>query len=153
MKENPHLVADPFMLYRTLLAAHHIRVTPQRLVILRVIGEGGGHVTVEAISKRIAAEFPAIHQGTIYRTLDTLRMSGLVTETHMGDRAAVYELPGVHHHHHLVCERCGGITEVEDALITPVRSAVFTRYGFQARADHMAIFGICRDCANNDASS
>jgi Fe2+ or Zn2+ uptake regulation protein len=139
-------MADPFQPYRALLEQRQLRVTPQRLMILRVIDDGHGHLTADAIGERIREQFPAIHQGTIYRSLEVLRASGLVSETRLGDRAAVYELVGAQPHHHLVCERCGRVLEFDDDLLAPLRRALLDRYGFHARADHLALFGVCAEC-------
>ncbi len=141
------MVADPFASYRQILEAHHLRVTPQRLMILQVIDEGQGHLTAEAIGERISARFPGVHQGTIYRTLDALRVAGMVTETQLGERSAVYELVGGHRHHHLVCERCGQVTEIDDGLLAGLRATILEHFGFHARTDHFAIFGLCAHCA------
>ncbi len=140
-------MVDPFVMYREVLALRGMRVTPQRLMILQVIDEGHGHLTADQIGDRIRAKFPAIHQGTIYRTLEVLREAGLVSETHLGDRSAVYELVGSHPHHHLVCDNCGQVIEIGDAMLAPLRAALFNQFGFRARTEHFAIFGLCADCA------
>lgn len=137
---------DPFLTYREALEVRGLRVTPQRLMILQVIEEGKGHLTAEEIGERIRARFPSIHQGTIYRTLELLREGSLVTETRLRDRSAVYELIGNHPHHHLVCDRCGRIIEIGDATFEPLRVAIQNEFGFHARTEHFAIFGICADC-------
>jgi Fe2+ or Zn2+ uptake regulation protein len=145
-------VADPFASYRELLVGHGLRVTPQRLMILQVVDEGHGHLTAEEIGKRIASSFPIIHQGTIYRTLNLLREAGLVSETRLGDRSAVYELMGSNPHHHLVCDHCGGVIEVDDELLSPLRQQLLNTFGFRARTEHFAIFGLCAVCAAKEAN-
>jgi len=144
---------DPFVMYREVLALRGMRVTPQRLMILQVIDEGRGHLTADQIGDRIRARFPSIHQGTIYRTLEVLREAGLVSETHLGDRSAVYELVGSHPHHHLVCDNCGRVIEVGDAMLEPLRAELLNHFGFHARTEHFAIFGLCADCAQQQAAS
>ena len=140
-------MADPYIIYREILGARSLRITPQRLMILHVIDEGHGHLTAEHIGDRIRERFPAIHQGTIYRTLELLREAGLVTETHLGERSAMYELVGNHPHHHLVCDRCGYVTEIGDTLLEPLRTTLLSQFGFRARTEHFAIFGLCKGCA------
>ncbi len=147
------MTGDPFVAYREVLEARSLRVTPQRLMILQVIDVGRGHVTAEEIGERIRAKFPAVHQGTIYRTLDLLREAGLVSETRLGDRSAVYELVGSHPHHHLVCDRCGSVTEIGDALMETLRRALLEQFGFRARTEHFAIFGLCASCAAAEHTS
>ena len=57
---------------------------------------------------------PGISRGTVYRTLDTLaRLRLIVRVSHPGS-AARYD-GHTERHHHLVCEECGAIRDLEDA--------------------------------------
>lgn len=143
---------DLYTPYRELLFHHHLRITPQRLMILQAIDAGHGHLSAEEIGESVRAQLPSIHLGTIYRTLETLRDEGIISETRFGDRAAVYELMGTHPHHHLCCEQCGQVWEIADALFEPLRQTIHTEYGFHARTEHFAIFGLCAQCAVHAAS-
>ncbi|MBA3825622.1 MAG: transcriptional repressor [Ktedonobacterales bacterium] len=139
--------SDPFGRYRALLVTRGLRVTPQRLLVVQTINEADHHLTAEEISTRIREHFPAIHQGTVYRTLESLREAGLISESHLGDRSAVYELIGTQTHHHLVCDHCGNITEIDDAPLERLRAELAAQNGFRARTEHIAIFGLCQHCA------
>lgn len=143
---------DEFERYRTILRDRNMRITPQRLMILRVIDQGHGHMTAEDIGEQIRSQYPAVHQGTIYRTLEALRLSGLVSETHLANRSAIYDLVSGHQHHHLICERCGAITEIDDSLLESLRSALLDRFGFHARIEHFAIAGSCVGCSGKEHS-
>ena len=142
------MASEPFVRYRALLAAHGLRVTPQRLLVVQTIDEAHHHLTADEIGAHIREHFPAIHQGTIYRTLESLREAGMVSESHLGDRSAVYELIGNQPHHHLVCDHCGGITEIDDSSLERLRGELAEQYRFHARTEHIAIFGLCQQCAN-----
>ncbi|MBF6589505.1 MAG: transcriptional repressor [Ktedonobacterales bacterium] len=128
-----------------------LRVTPQRLFVLEALDALGGHVTAEAIMRWTARHYPAINLATIYRTLDLLVSVGLVAQTDLGGGAATFELVGDVPHHHLVCERCGTVTELDDALLAALREQVLRSYGFRAHSRHIALFGICRGCLAAEA--
>src|SRR5437660_5188330 len=57
-----------------------------------------------------------VSRASIYRTLDQLAMRGLVTKLELGGGHARYEIvdPRGDHHHHLLCESCGGLTPFDD---------------------------------------
>lgn len=123
-----------------------VRVTPQRLFVLEAMEVNGGHMTAEEILRWAARRYPALNLATVYRTLDLLREVGLVAQTDLGGGAATYELVGDSPHHHLACERCGGVIEMDEALVEGLREGALRVYGFHANPRHLAIFGVCRAC-------
>src|SRR5690348_16224643 len=124
----------------------HLRVTPQRLLVMEALASQSGHMTADEIMRWAAARYPAINLATIYRTLDLLTSVGLVTQTDLRGGAIRFELVGDTHHHHLVCERCGAVTEVDDAPFVPVRERLLRDLGFRTDARHLALFGLCAGC-------
>ena len=131
------------------LRARGERLTPQRLLVLETLREGGGHLTAEVIYERVSARYPYINLATIYRTLAWMKAQGLVSETDLGSGQAEYEYlgdQGDQRHHHLVCLRCGHQEEFANELVEPLAVALRARYGFAPRLDHLAVFGLCRHC-------
>jgi Fur family ferric uptake transcriptional regulator len=123
-----------------------VRVTPQRLFVLEAMEVNGGHMTAEEILQWASRRYPALNLATVYRTLDLLSQVGMVTQTDLGGGAATYELVGDSPHHHLACERCGGVIEMDEALLEGLRDQALRVYGFHANPRHLAIFGVCRGC-------
>jgi Fur family transcriptional regulator, ferric uptake regulator len=124
------------------------RLTPQRRLVLEALQQGGHHMSADEIAQSIVAKYPSISVDptTIYRTLRWLRDVDLVSETSLGQNHMVYALLGDHNHHHLVCEQCSGVIEVDQDLLEPVRIELERRYGFAARLAHISIFGLCAGC-------
>jgi Fur family transcriptional regulator, ferric uptake regulator len=123
-----------------------VRVTPQRLFVLEAMELNSGHMTAEEIMQWAARRYPALNLATVYRTLDLLCQVGLVAQTDLGGGATTYELIGDSPHHHLACERCGGVIEMDEALLAGLRDEALRVYGFHANPSHLAIFGICQGC-------
>jgi Fur family transcriptional regulator, ferric uptake regulator len=128
------------------------RPTPQRLMILSVLAERGGHLTAETIHEVIRDSYPTINLSTVYRTLETLRDHGIVSETDLGQGRRQFEMLG-QRHHHLVCLRCGHLDDLHAAALAPLEAQLRADHGFHARLDHMAIFGLCRQCAATEAAA
>lgn len=126
------------------------RVTPQRLVILGALLPGG-HLAADDVFARVEAQLPGVNRSTVYRTLDLYSELGLVSVTDLGGGARQYELLD-QPHHHLICHRCGAATEMDDALVEPMREAIRARYGFAPRVEHLALFGFCDECQTLTAS-
>jgi Fur family ferric uptake transcriptional regulator len=123
-----------------------VRVTPQRLLVLEALTTQSGHLTADEVMRWAAQRYPGINLATVYRTLDLLVSVGLVAQTNLGGGAATFELVGDSPHHHLVCERCGAVMELEDAAFARLRERIFEQHGFRAHSRHIAIFGVCQRC-------
>ena len=149
---QPGAKSEP--LYVERLRHHGLRVTPQRLIVLDALAAHSGHISADEILQWAAARYPAINLATVYRTLDLLISIGMVAQTDFGSGVSFFELVGDAPHHHLVCEHCHAVLEVDDEALQPVHESILRAYGFLTNARHLALFGICRECqaaqANND---
>ena len=87
------------------------RVTPQRLVVARVIDEQRRHTTAEQVFGAVSERMPGVSLPTVYATLELLEDLGLVTRVASQRGAVVYD-PRTDEHHHLVCRGCGLTVEV-----------------------------------------
>ena len=147
--DGPRLMGGEAM--ATALRARGERLTPQRLMVLEAI-QGCGHQTAEMIYERVRAVYPYVNIATIYRSLAWLREQGLIAETDLGAGQVEYEYIGEHRHHHLVCLKCGHREELADDVVEPLAALVRERYGFEPRLDHLAVFGTCRGCREEESS-
>lgn len=114
------------------------KATPQRLAVLEAVA-AEQHQSFEGIR----ASCPEVGMVTVYRTLDLLSALGLVRRLDLGDGPR-YEL-AEDHHHHLICEGCGKITEFERC---PLDLRDFSDVGgdFEVRAHSLEVYGACSDC-------
>lgn len=128
------------------LRARGARLTPQRLMVLEALRTLGGHRTADAVAAQVRIAYPYINRATVYRALGWLRDQGLVSETDLGGGQAEFEYLGAARHHHMICLACGHTVAFDDDLVAPLGRALFDRHGFAARIDHLAIFGLCRQC-------
>jgi len=123
------------------------RLTPQRMMVLSAIENSENHISAEEIYAQIMAKYPQVNISTIYRTLELLKRLGLVTETDLGGGRVRYHSAEKGHHHHLVCEKCGTIIDIDESTLARLQDVLFHRYNFSARLSHLAIFGRCADCS------
>jgi Fur family transcriptional regulator, ferric uptake regulator len=123
-----------------------VRVTPQRVLVLQALASRDGHMTAEEIMQLVGEQRSGLNLATVYRTLDMLVTLGIVAQTDLGGGASSFELVGNEPHHHLVCEGCHSVTELDDEVLAPLRDQLLARYGFTAHSRHIAVFGLCRKC-------
>ena len=127
------------------LRSKGMRMTAQRQLVLEAVRDLG-HATPEQIHERIRDRVEGVNITTVYRTLDLLEELQLVSHTHLSHGAPTYHLAGDRGHAHLVCHRCGRITEVEPAVFADARKEVADRTGFVLDVGHVAVFGTCAEC-------
>lgn len=127
------------------LRAQGYRLTPQRLLILETVRRAGTHVTPEQVYATVHQAQPAISRATIYRALDFLCEMRLVVALHWGGQT-YYEIAGETPHHHLICRTCGQVETLSNSLLDNFVGAVKSRHGFDIDMDHVALFGLCRQC-------
>ncbi|HEX6542940.1 MAG TPA: Fur family transcriptional regulator [Ktedonobacterales bacterium] len=123
-----------------------LRVTPQRLIVLEALAAHSGHISADEILQWAAARYPAINLATIYRTLDLLISIGLVAQTDFGSGVSFFELVGDAPHHHLVCEHCHAVLEIDNDVLRPLQDSILRDYGFLTNSRHLALFGCCGEC-------
>lgn len=122
------------------------RLTPQRLMILSAIRHSAEHITASEILYQVKASYPYIDVSTVYRTLAVLKRMRLVSETNMGDGEYRYEWINQLRHHHLICRRCDNVTLLDHKYWENIGADIMADYGFQPDIDHIALFGVCREC-------
>jgi Fur family ferric uptake transcriptional regulator len=114
------------------------KATPQRLTILRALVEEP-HQSMWEIRQRC----PEVGMVTVYRTLDLLTDLGIVRRMELGDGPR-YELAD-DHHHHLVCESCGDISEFDLCPLDP-NKLLPESPGFKVRSHSVEVYGRCAAC-------
>ena len=122
------------------------RLTPQREMVLEAVQESQGHASAEEIYTRVQDKNPYVHISTVYRTLELLKQLHIVCEIDLGGGCVCYELADERRHHHLVCQQCGEVLEVDDEVLVSLKDTLRQEYGFEAHLDHLAVFGCCRRC-------
>lgn len=131
-----------------ILRQHGLRVTPQRLLLVDAARNLPDHFTAEDVYRKMRETYPAVSLVSVYRGLEALRKIGLVTRTALGDSSAAYEWAQGKRHHHLICNHCGTVQQLDDCELDALRARLRDRYDFQAAMDHYAIFGLCAACAD-----
>ena len=132
-------------LLETALRAGGHRMTSQRLVLHRVLGELGRHASAEEIARVSAERLPGLSLPTVYATLELFEDLGLVRRVDAGGPAALFD-PRVEPHAHFACRRCGAVADLDVALdATAVEDAARATGAEPAQVD-VVVHGVCAAC-------
>jgi len=126
-----------------------LRATPQRRLVLRAVSELG-HATPEQVCDFVQGESSSLNLSTVYRALELLEGLGVVSHTHLQHGSPTYQVADHVDHLHLVCRRCGSITEADLALARPLADTVEAGHGFSTDLSHLSLHGVCGNCRSQD---
>jgi Fur family ferric uptake transcriptional regulator len=123
------------------------RLTEPRRAVADLIAAREGHFAANDLIEDARALDLGIGRATIFRALDLFTELRVLERIDLpnGDHAYVPCEPRVHHHH-IVCEVCGKVTEVEDPGLGAAIEEIQRRTGWQVDSHRLELFGRCPDC-------
>ena len=128
-----------------LCAEKGLRITEQRKVIARVLGESEDHPDVEALHARAAAVDPGISIATVYRTVRLFEEAGILDRHDFGDGRARYEPAPEAHHDHLIDVETGNVIEFVDDELEALQKRIAEKLGFRLVDHRMELYGVSVD--------
>lgn len=138
---NRIIMKDDVGCFRDQLRNVGLRVTPARVAVLQALTNQNSPTEVHGIMRGMKN---SVNQATVYRILRVFTRAGLVKSVVIQGGGVRYELASLPHHHHVVCEKCGRMEDVEGCLVRGVPS----NRSFAAITGHRLEFlGVCKKCA------
>jgi Fur family ferric uptake transcriptional regulator len=122
------------------------RLTRQRALILQALCELDGHASAEAVYEQVILHRRDVNLSTVYRTLEMLRDLRILSQTDLGHGFVEFEVVSEERHHHLICQGCGRVLDLDHSYLQPLATAIQEEIGFEPIFDHLAIFGLCQAC-------
>ena len=131
------------------LRSADLRYTRSRRKVVEVLAAADRPLTIPDILEQA----DSLAQSSAYRTLTELIDAGVVDRIVAGDEFSHFELAEdlTHHHHHLVCTRCGRVEDfvASDELEKSLHGALDTAThssGFTIQHHRLDLVGTCADC-------
>src|SRR5262245_34769114 len=132
------------------LRASGLKLTPQRMAIVRELCADPTHPTAQELYERLRPALPTMSFATVYNTLDALASAGLCAALSLAPGPARFD-PNMEAHHHAVCDRCGLVRDVPAELppraVGPPAGAIASAPGFRVRSVERIYRGLCAACA------
>ncbi len=131
------------------LRGRGMRLTHQRLEVVREIAATDEHPDVERIFQRVRTRVPTISLDTVYRTVGTLVELGYVARTMLTPGPARYDA-NLTHHHHFVCTRCGNARDIVDPGLDAIRVPENATGLGRVESVEVQLRGVCADCERQE---
>lgn len=137
--------------FKKILKESGLKYTRQREVVLKILYHSDIHYTPEALYLEVKKREPDLNIGiaTVYRTLNLLEESEMVTSISFGAAGKKFELANKPHHDHLICKNCGKIVEFENSIVERQQALIAKEHKFKLTGHLMQLYGICETCAQS----
>ena len=134
---------------RELLKKIELKVTPQRLEILDYI-LSSNHVSAQEIREHVSKKVSSVSFSTIYYTIDKLIDTGIIIPITLEPGVVRYDT-NTDPHYHIICVKCGKITEIHIDPFEKFPLEELKENGFDdILGFEIHFFGICKNCSGKD---
>ncbi len=131
--------------FRELCQENGIAVTHQRQVLFEVMKMMHGHPSPEEVYARVKKKVPAISLATVYKNIHLFLKSGIFREVSLHHGSLRVEMNEAAHHH-LVCSKCKGITDIGEKELGLASRRGKLAGGFLVERYAVDVIGVCAKC-------
>lgn len=137
-----------FARFQHYLRSRGLKMTRARELVFReILSAPGVHPNADDIRRRLQSKKKDVGLATIYRTLNLLVRSGLVTAVDLGEGHSHFEPEWKETAHgHLICLSCGRVQEFAQAGIQDAVKRIGEEKGYRLDKFSLQVFGYCRAC-------
>jgi Fur family peroxide stress response transcriptional regulator len=128
-----------------------LRLTHQRLEVMREIAGTDEHPDVETIYRGVRQRVPTISLDTVYRSLGALADLGFVRRVAAAGGPARYDA-NMSRHQHFVCTRCGLVRDIASPRLDAWHSMEEASVPGTVESVEVQFKGICAQCRPPDAA-
>jgi len=118
----------------------HLRLTPQRMAVLDYLEGNKSHPSAEDVYQAAAKKVPTISPATVYNTLSAIEKGGQLLKLTIDSSKTRYD-PNMSPHHHLICNICKTIVDVDARYSLPLPDT-----DFEVTGTHVEFYGTCPKC-------
>lgn len=130
-----------------------MKSTPKRLAILGMLEGESAYASPEELWKRLRDRFDSLGLPTVYRILEELAESGVITKViHPNRQLYYYFCSNREHHHHFVCLNCRKVEDISSCDIEALEREVTQRNGGRVLSHILQLNGLCAGCAKEGAA-
>jgi len=128
---------------------------PRRVVVDEIVRRDTPFTSTELLES-VQSHSPGVGRATVFRTLDLLSRMGILQRIHRdadGGPCHAYLACDDTHHHHLICNACGHVTDFqEDATLDALVREVERHTAFKIEGHRLELVGLCPNCQSHESA-
>ena len=132
--------------YVDILKNKSIKITPQRLEILKYLDENRNHPTADEIYKNLKENNPSLSKTTVYNSLEILNKYNIIHTISITGLESRYDIVNKMHHH-FMCKSCGRIIDIEIECPNIKKTL---ENGHKIEEVHGYFKGKCKECIEKE---
>ena len=130
----------------TTLETEGYRAGAARRTVVELLGRQHCCLSAKEITDALRAEGREVGLASVYRALEVLDQLKLVQRLDAGEGVVRYEPAVEDHHHHIVCEVCGGVASYEDEALERAIHDLGERLSWTVETHDVVLRGRCPSC-------
>ena len=131
--------------FETALRSAGLKVTAGRVAVLEQLGELP-HADAEQVFQAVSRSLPTTSIQSVHNILADLSNAKLVRRIEPAGSTARYERRVGDNHHHVVCTRCGAVSDVDCVVGEPPCLTPSSSSGFTIHTAEVTFWGLCPSC-------
>lgn len=103
-------------------------------------------LSLKEVFDEVKRTYPHTAYSTVFRIIKQLHTRQQLVQVDWRERGSYFEWAQRHHHHHLVCDTCGEVVDIEDSVLGFKPDSITQQTGFIIKNHSIEIKGTCRSC-------
>lgn len=117
-------------------------MTKQRELIMSILKQSDRHLTADEIFFLAKLKMPSIAMATIYNNLNAMNEAGIVNRLHIDGVADCFDKI-TEPHDHLLCDRCGKISDIK---LHSLADTLEAEIGSEIEDYELIVHYVCPEC-------
>ena len=131
--------------FETACRSAGLKLTHQRQEIYFELANAIDHPSAETLHQRLLKRIPTLSLDTVYRTLATFNLHGLIQKVDTVESQARFEVT-YKRHHHLVCRECREIIDFHWPRIDAAALPDEIKSWGKVDSKNVVVYGVCNKC-------
>lgn len=123
-----------------------VRNTKTKKLVAKIFEEKQTPLLINEVFDIVKASFPQTAYSTVFRIVQGFEIEGKLIAVDWRERGSRYEWANQKHHHHLLCNTCGKVTDIDDRILNFKANTITKETGFRIQNHSIEIFGECSPC-------
>jgi Fur family transcriptional regulator, ferric uptake regulator len=122
------------------------RSTKTKQAVERLLERALYPLTLENVYEEAKKDLPTLAYSTVYRIIQGLEQAQKVVRIDWRERGSRYEWADHPHHHHIVCDSCRSITDIDDTVLNYTDEKITNNTGYVVKHHAIELVGVCPPC-------